>query len=86
MEPDGSIRAGNDSFVINPDGSGYFSGGRFRWNKDSIILQDVTIRWEDLDEEMQEQMKPVSSPLMAVRCFIITMPFPAIFATRQRSS
>ena len=58
LEPDGSIRAGNDSFVINPDGSGYFSGGRFRWNKDSIILQDVTIRWEDLDEEMQEQMKP----------------------------
>ncbi len=58
LEPDGSIRAGNDSFVINPDGSGYFSGGRFRWNKDTIILQDVTIRWEDLDEEMQEQMKP----------------------------
>ncbi|MGN0007774.1 MAG: hypothetical protein ACI35T_06725 [Alistipes sp.] len=58
LEPDGSIRAGNDSFVINPDGSGYFSGGRFRWNKDSIILQDVTIRWEDLDEEMQEQMRP----------------------------
>lgn len=58
LEPDGSIRAGNDSFVINPDGSGYFSGGRFRWNQDSIILQDVTIRWEDLDEEMQEQMRP----------------------------
>lgn len=58
LEPDGSIRAGNDSFVINPNGSGYFSGGRFRWNKDTIILQDVTIRWEDLDEEMQEQMKP----------------------------
>lgn len=58
LEPDGSIRAGNDSFVINPDGSGYFSGGRFRWNKDSIILQDVTIRWEDLNEEMQEQMRP----------------------------
>lgn len=58
LDPDGSIRAGNDSFVINPDGSGYFSGGRFRWNKDTIILQDVTIRWEDLDEEMQEQMRP----------------------------
>ena len=58
LEPDGSIRAGNDSFVINPDGSGYFSGGRFRWNKDTIILQDVTIRWEDLDEEIQEQIKP----------------------------
>lgn len=58
LEPDGSIRAGNDSFVITPDGSGYFSGGRFRWNKDTIILQDVTIRWEDLDEEMQEQMRP----------------------------
>lgn len=58
LEPDGSIRASNDSFVINPDGSGYFSGGRFRWNKDTIILQDVTIRWEDLDEEMQEQIKP----------------------------
>lgn len=58
LEPDGSIRAGNDSFVINPDGTGYFSGGRFRWDKDSIVLQDVTIRWEDLDEEMQEQMRP----------------------------
>ena len=58
LEPDGSIRAGNDSFVINPDGSGYFSGGRFRWDKESIILQDVTIRWEDFDETMQEQMRP----------------------------
>ena len=58
LEADGSIRAGNDAFVINPDGTGYFSGGRFRWDKDSIVLQDVTIRWEDLDEEMQEQMRP----------------------------
>lgn len=58
LEPDGSIRAGNDSFVINPDGSGYFAGGRFRWDKDAIILQDVTIRWEDLDEDMREQIRP----------------------------
>lgn len=58
LNEDGSISSADGSFVINRDGTGYFSGGRFRWNKDSITLQEVTIRWEDLDETTQQQMKP----------------------------
>ena len=56
MNSDGSISSRNDSFVINNDGTGYFSGGKFRWTKDDIILQDVTIRWEDLDPGIQDQL------------------------------
>lgn len=58
LNEDGSISSADGSFVIQRDGSGYFSGGRFRWDKDSITLQGVTIRWEDLDETTQQQMKP----------------------------
>ena len=58
LNEDGSISSADGSFVINRDGTGYFSGGRFRWDKDSITLQEVTIRWEDLDETTQQQMKP----------------------------
>lgn len=57
LNADGSICSADGSFVINRDGSGYFSGGRFRWTKNEIILQGVTIRWEDLDETIQEQIK-----------------------------
>lgn len=56
MNSDGSISSRNDSFVINNDGTGYFSGGKFRWTKDDIILQGVTIRWEDLDPGIQDQL------------------------------
>lgn len=56
LNKDGSIEAGNKSFVIQPDGTGYFAGGRFKWTEDTITLQDVTIRWEDFDEQTQENL------------------------------
>ena len=57
LDDDGAIRAGDDSFVINPDGTGHFAAGRFRWTTDTIALQDFTIRWEDLSEEARENLK-----------------------------
>lgn len=57
LDNDGSIRAGDDSFVINPDGTGHFAAGRFRWTEDTIVLQDFTIRWEDLSEEARKNLK-----------------------------
>ncbi|MCD8251503.1 MAG: hypothetical protein LUD40_05740 [Phocaeicola dorei] len=44
--------------MINRDGTGHFANGRFRWTKDTIELRDFTIRWEDLDDVTQEQLKP----------------------------
>ena len=46
--------------------------------KDSIILQDVTIRWEDLDEEMQEQMRPRFVTIEGGTVFHYPMPFQTI--------
>lgn len=63
LEEDGSIHSRDGSFVINPDGTGQFASGRFRWSKDTITLQDVTIRWEDLDDEAKTQLKPRSVSL-----------------------
>ena len=57
LDDDGSVRAGDDSFVINSDGTGHFASGRFRWTADTIALQDFTIRWEDLSEEARENLK-----------------------------
>ncbi|GLL57139.1 hypothetical protein KUBF_48030 [Bacteroides finegoldii] len=62
LNEDGSIASRDGSFVINPDGTGHFASGRFKWGKDTIELRGVTIRWEDLDEEAQELLKPVPSP------------------------
>jgi hypothetical protein len=59
LNNDGSISSRDNSFVINPDGTGYFASGRFKWTKDTITLQDVTIRWEDLSNETREQAYPV---------------------------
>lgn len=56
LNKDGSIEAGNKSFVIQQDGTGYFAAGRFKWTEDTITLQDVTIRWEDFDEQTQESL------------------------------
>lgn len=53
---DGSIRSRNDSFIIKSDGTGQFADGRFAWTKDTITLQDVTIRWEDLTQEAQNNL------------------------------
>lgn len=57
LNDDGSVSAGDDSFVINADGTGYFAEGRFRWSKDTITLQDVTIRWEDFDDQAKENLR-----------------------------
>lgn len=69
LEADGSIRSADGSFVINADGTGYFAGGRFRWNKDTIELRGVTIRWEDFDEEAQETLRPKSVQISGTNTF-----------------
>lgn len=57
LEADGSIRAGNDSFVIRPDGSGYFSGGAIRWDDEAVTLSDrVLLKWENLDDETRHNL------------------------------
>lgn len=56
FSPDGSIRSKNDSFIINNDGTGQFANGRFAWTEDTITLKDVTIRWEDLTPEAQNNL------------------------------
>ncbi len=63
LNDDGSISSRDDSFVINPDGTGHFASGRFKWTKDTIELREVTIRWENLDEDAQEHLKPRSVSL-----------------------
>jgi hypothetical protein len=63
LNEDGSISSRDNSFVINPDGTGHFASGRFKWTKNTIILQDVTIRWEDFDEQAQDNMLPKSVTL-----------------------
>lgn len=57
LNENGSISSRDGSFVINPDGTGHFASGRFSWNKDTITLQDFTIRWEDLSESARENLK-----------------------------
>lgn len=69
---DGSISSRDGSFVINQDGTGHFASGRFKWSKDTIELRDVTIRWEDLDEEAQERLKPRSVTLTGGTAFHYT--------------
>lgn len=69
LNGDGSISSRDDSFVINPDGTGHFASGRFKWNKESIELRDVTIRWENLDEEVKQELKPRSVSLTGSTAF-----------------
>ena len=69
LNNDGSICSRDNSFVINPDGTGQFASGRFRWTKDTITLQDVTIRWEEFDEETKENIKPKSVNLQGANVF-----------------
>lgn len=57
LEADGSIRAGNNSFVINPDGSGYFSGGAIRWDDAAVTFsENVKLQWDNLDEEARRNL------------------------------
>lgn len=65
LNEDGSISSRDRSFMINPDGTGHFASGRFTWTKDTITLQDVTIKWEDLSEEAQENLSPVTLDIVS---------------------
>lgn len=56
LNEDGSVSSCDDSFVINRDGTGHFAHGKFRWTHDDIKLTGVTIRWENLDEEVKDQI------------------------------
>lgn len=58
LNDDGSISSCDNSFVINRDGTGHFAGGRFKWTANTIELQDVTIRWEDLEDVIPDNLKP----------------------------
>jgi hypothetical protein len=69
LNEDGSISSRDRSFVIQPDGTGHFASGRFKWTKDAITLQDVTIRWEDLDGEAQGNLLPKSVSLSGTDIF-----------------
>lgn len=71
LNDDGSISSKNDSFVINNDGTGHFANGRFRWTKDKIILQGVTIKWEDIDDSVKEELKPKSIHLIGEDVFVV---------------
>lgn len=72
LNEDGSISSRDDSFVIHPDGTGHFANGRFKWSQDTIELRGVTIRWEDLDEQAQEQLKPRCVSLAGGTAFHLT--------------
>lgn len=69
LNSDGSISSGNNSFVIKPDGTGYFANGRFTWTHDTITLQDVTIRWEDLSEDARENLQNRSVEISGTTTF-----------------
>ena len=70
LNDDGSISSRDNSFIINNDGTGQFANGRFKWTKDKILLQDVTIKWEDLDETTQEAIKPKSIRILGPTVFV----------------
>ncbi|MBF0577374.1 hypothetical protein [Dysgonomonas sp. GY617] len=71
LNEDGSISSRDNSFVIKPDGTGYFASGRFKWTKDTIILQDVTIKWEDLDDNAKDNLSPITIDIVSRTGFTI---------------
>lgn len=69
LNEDGSISSRNGSFVINADGTGHFSNGKFKWTQDDIELKDITIRWGDLDDEAKDQLLSQAKP-SNIRAFV----------------
>ena len=63
LNNDGSISSTDGSFVVNRDGTGHFSDGRFAWTKDSIELKDVTLKWVDFDDETKENLEDAAGVL-----------------------
>lgn len=56
LDEDGSICSRDGSFVILPDGTGHFAGGKFSWTDKDIVLKDITIRWGEMDDETKENI------------------------------
>lgn len=56
LEADGSIRSAGGSFVINADGTGYFAGGKLKWDREQIVLEDLTIDWEQVAGHMPKSV------------------------------
>lgn len=81
LNEDGSISSRDRSFVINPDGTGHFASGRFTWTKDTITLQDVTIKWEDLSEEAQENLSPVTLNIVSCSGLVVKNNYNDVDAT-----
>lgn len=71
LNENGSISSRDGSFVINPDGTGHFASGRFKWTKDTITLQDVTIKWEDLSDEVKENFYPITVEIVSQSGLVI---------------
>lgn len=69
LNEDGSISSRDGSFVINPDGTGQFASGKFKWDKNTITLQDIVIRWEDFDDETKDNLTAKSVKLSGVNMF-----------------
>lgn len=59
LNNDGSISSTDNSFVINRDGTGHFSDGRFKWTKDNIELRGVAIKWNELEQESANNLLEV---------------------------
>lgn len=62
LNEDGSICSRDGSFVILPDGTGHFAGGKFSWTDKDIVLKDITIRWGEMDDETKENILSKTSP------------------------
>lgn len=69
LNEDGSISSRNGSFIIKPDGTGHFAGGKFKWTLDDIELTDITIRWGELDDEAKNQILSQAKP-SNIRAFV----------------
>lgn len=72
LNEDGSISSRDNSFIIHADGTGQFANGRFKWSHDTIELRDVTIRWEEVIEQVPELLKPRSVSLTGGTAFHFT--------------
>lgn len=83
LNEDGSISSRDNSFVIKPDGTGYFASGRFEWSKDTITLKDVNIKFEELSEESQEVLRPIVVEISSKSGFSIKNNFNDVDATAK---
>ena len=63
IHPDGSAEFGDGSAKFNADKSGFIAGGAISWAWDAAkgklitSLKNVVIKWEDLDDEVKENLK-----------------------------